>query len=222
MKVAENVYAIRYNADRTAYASDLAEIEEAINAEEKKSGRPYYLCGEVYEPGIAGEWKYAGHYSIDSNVSPNVCYKGFEGVRYVLIGNYAIDEALAMIDAAEKQNEKKEETKTTNEKKNELLNAKKILLESFERGEDLTDFSTLSETTKNAFDLLRDFFRDRPDNASRHFWEYKKELSYHRFSDKQDDEHLYAGARLLYRQFLVALTDCVDWYLNEYAEKVEE
>lgn len=113
MKVAENVYSIRYNADRTAYASDLVEIEEAISAEEKRSGRPYYLCGVVYEPGIAGEWKYGGHYSCDSNLSPNVCYKGFEGVRYVLIGNYSIDEALAMIDAAEKQNEKKEETKMT-------------------------------------------------------------------------------------------------------------
>ena len=109
MKVAENVYAIRYNADRTAYASDLAEIEEAINVEEKKSGRPYYLCGEVYEPGINNEWKYGGHYSCDSNLSPNVCYKGFEGVRYVLIGNYSIDEALAMIDAAEKQSGKEEE-----------------------------------------------------------------------------------------------------------------
>ena len=113
MKVAENVYSIRYNADRTAYASDLAEIEEAINAEEKKSGRPYYLCGEVYGPGINNEWQYAGHYSSNSNFSPNVCYKGFKGVRYVLIGNYSIDEALAMIEAAEKQGEKKEEAKMT-------------------------------------------------------------------------------------------------------------
>lgn len=103
--------------------------------------------------------------------------------------------------------------KAVSKEENDSLHAAvSVLRGSFDRGEDLTNFSTCTPETLAAWSLLRDFFRDRGGNVAAHFWEDKKRLC--RWSDI-DDVHIKPGAELIYKDHLRGCLDSLDWYIRD-------